>query len=639
MYTGVTTYLSIFIMKENKRFSQTSLAVISVLSVLLILATLLIVFLLTTAPTIQPTGSEVSVADQSSITKVVESSECYGNSSVYDSLNYDCKPAEFIEDFHGLSASGSLTYGGFYDSKDASYFAVYSDDPSSEASYNYVEVYKVESDKNKSLIYSGEMLPQGGREYSFNPLGLAVAGDNTIFTIYQNSIYKLVEGSAPALLLERNSSENYFQGEAFVDSYGNLIVNFGGSLLAVDPNTAQTKDIYTESVGDYRYEARGELFLDSFTGELYFQVAGFDKTNDYDDVEELYVYSVSLGENIVQQTSVQVKEVLELSGYEEGSTISKKATAKYFVGLRDGAIVILDASEGVHAFNEYSSTTNGQINRIVAMSDFGYGTEVCYEQDSFRVQAAVDINNNIMFAQKQLNSYSSYPVCSKVGKISTNSKIDYLDYQPRYSLSSVVSFSWSGTAYISPDLYEGGNLDDSYAIWVTGDNAEGQQVQTSSTTSGTEFPISYPSVAVKLDLHRFYNSVSGAHFYTASESQKQRVMDDFPQFEYEGVAYQVYESGEGLSPVYRFYNSVSGAHFYTASESQKQRVEENYPQFEYEQIAFYVNGENATMPVYRFYNTKTGAHFYTASENQKDRVISSFPDFEFEGIAYYIPEE
>ena len=42
-----------------------------------------------------------------------------------------------------------------------------------------------------------------------------------------------------------------------------------------------------------------------------------------------------------------------------------------------------------------------------------------------------------------------------------------------------------------------------------------------------------------------------------------------------------------LKPVYRFYNTATGAHFYTIDESEKDNVIAHYPNFKFEGIAFY----------------------------------------------------
>ncbi len=144
-------------------------------------------------------------------------------------------------------------------------------------------------------------------------------------------------------------------------------------------------------------------------------------------------------------------------------------------------------------------------------------------------------------------------------------------------------------------------------------------------------------------VYRFYNVQSGAHFYTNRETDRDKVLSSFPQYQYEGVAYQVFDqqiSGVELTPVYQFYNPKTLAHFYTASMQQRNKVINNFPDFQYEGPRFFVYTENKvkSKPIYRFYNVETGAHFYTASEQQRQKVINTYPQFDYEGIAYYVPD-
>lgn len=93
-----------------------------------------------------------------------------------------------------------------------------------------------------------------------------------------------------------------------------------------------------------------------------------------------------------------------------------------------------------------------------------------------------------------------------------------------------------------------------------------------------------------------------------------------------------------MTPIYRFFNTRTGAHFYTINEAEKNFVIATYKEFNYEGPSWYAQagGGNGTTPLYRFFNTVTGAHFYTVSAAEKDYVIYAYPAFRFEGIAYYV---
>ena len=71
------------------------------------------------------------------------------------------------------------------------------------------------------------------------------------------------------------------------------------------------------------------------------------------------------------------------------------------------------------------------------------------------------------------------------------------------------------------------------------------------------------------------------------------------------------------------------------SETEKNYVLQNYPNFTLEGVAFYAwpTSVSGTSPVYRF---NAGAyHFYTISESEKTYVLQNYPNFTLEGIAFY----
>lgn len=144
--------------------------------------------------------------------------------------------------------------------------------------------------------------------------------------------------------------------------------------------------------------------------------------------------------------------------------------------------------------------------------------------------------------------------------------------------------------------------------------------------------------ATRVAVFRFYNTRTGAHFYTSSEAERDRVMATLPFLAYEGPAF--YASGTdnpGLSPVHRFYNSQTGVHFYTISEAEREYVATHLTQFLYEGIAYYASAVPGSgfEPLYRFFLRAKGTHFYTASSAERDRIIATLPQYTYEGIGYY----
>lgn len=139
-------------------------------------------------------------------------------------------------------------------------------------------------------------------------------------------------------------------------------------------------------------------------------------------------------------------------------------------------------------------------------------------------------------------------------------------------------------------------------------------------------------------VYRFYNSKTGAHFYTASAAERDFVIKTFPEFGYENVAFYAYpDANSGKDPVFRFYNATSGAHFYSGSVEERDYVITHFPEYRYEVVSWFAQKAegNDSSPIYRFYNAKTRAHFYTISAAERDFVIQVHKDFQYEGPMYY----
>ena len=81
---------------------------------------------------------------------------------------------------------------------------------------------------------------------------------------------------------------------------------------------------------------------------------------------------------------------------------------------------------------------------------------------------------------------------------------------------------------------------------------------------------------------RFYNTKTGTHFYTTSASERDGIIAYYPQFAYEGAAFYAMPratAATAASAVFRFYNKNTGAHFYTASAAERDKVVASYPAF------------------------------------------------------------
>jgi len=151
-----------------------------------------------------------------------------------------------------------------------------------------------------------------------------------------------------------------------------------------------------------------------------------------------------------------------------------------------------------------------------------------------------------------------------------------------------------------------------------------------------QFEVPYANV------YRFYSPVSGRHFYTIKETERDKLVNTYSYFwTYEGPVYNASASAyrAGAVPVYRFWSGQS--HFYTINEAEKAKLINEFSHvWTFEGIVFYAFPEGTQpaecKPIYRFWKGADNAHFYTMDEAEKDKVISQYSNvYTFEGIAFY----
>ena len=141
----------------------------------------------------------------------------------------------------------------------------------------------------------------------------------------------------------------------------------------------------------------------------------------------------------------------------------------------------------------------------------------------------------------------------------------------------------------------------------------------------------------EVPVYRFFNTVRGGHLYTISEVERDYIMENLPQWTYEGIKFDVHDT---LAPdtcaAYRFFNTRTGIHFYTINEAERDAVMQ-LDHYNYEGIKYYVFADFAagTTAVYRFLNHVRGGHLYTVSEAERDAVMQ-LPNWTYEGISFYV---
>jgi hypothetical protein len=144
-------------------------------------------------------------------------------------------------------------------------------------------------------------------------------------------------------------------------------------------------------------------------------------------------------------------------------------------------------------------------------------------------------------------------------------------------------------------------------------------------------------------VYRFYNFINGVHFYTRDYAEAQNVGATAGwTFRSEGSSFSGYRNNANnmYKPVHRFYNFIQGAHFYTANQAEATYVNDNlWGTFRYEGVAYYASNPQLSgeIPVHRFYNFLQGVHFYTADQAEATYVNDNlWGTFRYEGIAYYV---
>jgi Repeat of unknown function (DUF5648) len=139
-------------------------------------------------------------------------------------------------------------------------------------------------------------------------------------------------------------------------------------------------------------------------------------------------------------------------------------------------------------------------------------------------------------------------------------------------------------------------------------------------------------------VYRFAKISNGAYFYTGSEEEVQVILNSYPDFRYEGPAFERDTSGQG-QPVYRFANTINGGYFFTGSDVEKEIVRRDYPHMRFEGSSFSVAPVAAAdaKPVYRLANLQNGAYLFTTSAAERDYAVS-LGSWRSEGSTFKAPK-
>ena len=163
------------------------------------------------------------------------------------------------------------------------------------------------------------------------------------------------------------------------------------------------------------------------------------------------------------------------------------------------------------------------------------------------------------------------------------------------------------------------------------------------TTLGAHLPWMQVDVVVNdaylttgTDVFRFFNTRTGAHFFTPFMEEAFQVALTLNEFKFEGMVFGSRATEQNGIVVHRLWDNNTSKHFYTGFE-QEYAFLKTQSGWRDEGVGFMAYAEDGAdrLDVFRFFNTKTGVHLYTTSEVERDQVFT-LSEYRYEGVAFYL---
>ena len=281
------------------------------------------------------------------------------------------------------------------------------------------------------------------------------------------------------------------------------------------------------------------------------------------------------------------------------------------------------------------SVTGGGSLRISGVTTIQVGSSLTVDGASTLTAGAITINGGAAsLAQLSAATAVTFGIGGKlsVGAVSGNNIINSFAFGDTIDLVGQTDVRLSGNVVTTA----GGTLTLAGAaagLRLTDDGSGGTLVSLNAKTIG---------------VYRFFDSLYGTHFYTASESEAQQVAAARPDMVAEGVGGIGLQALAGSAgdpnavAVFRFFDTVYGTHFFTASAAERDTVIATRSDLQYESSSIFY--EHATeqpgdTPVYRFFDNVRGTHFYTDDAAERANIMASRTDLVAEGIGFYEPKQ
>jgi hypothetical protein len=141
---------------------------------------------------------------------------------------------------------------------------------------------------------------------------------------------------------------------------------------------------------------------------------------------------------------------------------------------------------------------------------------------------------------------------------------------------------------------------------------------------------------------RFYNVRTGTHFYTSDPAERDNVLATLGAiYHLDGLSYVVHEEyPDNTTMLWRFYNRITGTHFYTADPAEKANLLATMGGvYQLDGPTYYVSSvfHAGYDTVWRFFNLRTGTHFYTADPSEMAHVRDTMAStYHLDGPAFYL---